>query len=141
VSVAICPFLYLHEAQVLALKTCRKSITLHILIINVITRLIRRLKITLSIHELYRGLKRFAQTVVIVVVTATIVSVLNAVILNLGGIVSTVHAVADYVFTLAYGYVASKLVLGKKHIYANTGTNSTSIHTKHLVGEEALFHT
>jgi hypothetical protein len=67
----------------------------------------------LSIHELYRGLKRFAQTVVIVVVTATIVPVLNAMILNLGGIVSTVHAVADYVFTLAYGYVASKLVLGK----------------------------
>jgi hypothetical protein len=107
------PPLYLHEARVLALKTCRKSITLHTLIINVITRLIRRLKITLSIHELYRGLKRSAQTVVIVVVTATIVPVLNAVILNLGGIVSTVHAVADYVFTLVYGYVASKLELGK----------------------------
>jgi hypothetical protein len=69
--------------------------------------------LAMSIHELYRGLKRFAQTVILVVATATMVPVLNAMVLHLGAIVSPVHAVIGYAFTLSYGYVASKLVLGR----------------------------
>jgi len=69
--------------------------------------------LVMSVHELYRGLKRFAQTVLIVVATATMVPVLNAMVLHLGATISPAHAVVGYTFTLAYGYVASKLVLGR----------------------------
>jgi hypothetical protein len=69
--------------------------------------------LAMSIHELYRGLKRFAQTVLLVVATATMAPVLNAAVLRLGVVVSPVHAVLGYAFTISYGYVASKLVLGR----------------------------
>jgi hypothetical protein len=39
--------------------------------------------------------------------------ILNAMVLRLGVAVSPVHAVLGYAFTLSYGYVASKLVLGR----------------------------
>jgi len=58
-------------------------------------------------------LKRFAQTLVIVTPTAAMVPVVNAIVLRIGFAVSPVHAVLSYTFTISYGYVASKLVLGK----------------------------
>jgi hypothetical protein len=67
----------------------------------------------INIRELYRGLKRFAQTLVLVTFTAAMVPVVNAIVLRLGFAVSPVHAVLGYTFTISYGYVASKLVLGR----------------------------
>lgn len=69
--------------------------------------------LVMSVHEMYRGLKRFAQTVLVIVATAAMVPILNAMVLHLGTTISTVHAAIGCTFTLAYGYVASKLVLGR----------------------------
>jgi len=48
-----------------------------------------------------------------VTATAAMVPVVNAIVLRLGFAVSPVHAVLGYTFTISYGYVTSKLVLGR----------------------------
>jgi hypothetical protein len=67
----------------------------------------------MSIHELYRGLKKYSQTAVMILAVSAMVPLLNAMILQLATRISVVHAVIAYSYTLAYGYVVSKLVLGK----------------------------
>jgi len=69
--------------------------------------------LVMSIHELYRGLKKYSQTAVMILSVSAMVPLLNAMILQLAARISVVHAVIAYSYTLAYGYVASKLVLGK----------------------------
>lgn len=69
--------------------------------------------LVMSIHELYRGLKKYSQTAVMILAVSAMVPLLNAMTLQLATRISVVHAVIVYSYTLVYGYVAFKLVLGK----------------------------
>ncbi|MEM1930268.1 MAG: hypothetical protein QXH81_09880, partial [Thermofilaceae archaeon] len=65
------------------------------------------------IHECKRSLRKYLQTLAIILAVVLISPVMNASILSFGVKLFPQHTILGYVSSVAYGFVASKIALGE----------------------------